>query len=259
MRPDGSLQQEFTSGSNIETFAERFWKAVNPYTCYANLDARYKAGERDVYFLSTYYECFKSMGWDREMNEVKEELWSRLSDQGKIARFELLFQEGVKEGTKEMEFLVANRDEFRKEHGERKVNRSLISDIVLKVNRVIFKRDTTVTAKQLEQWKQTAKDREVLDENFQFRLDLAKATLAGGSKAILKVCKKNLKNTEKDLMADMLQLYSRQAEESKEIVGWIEFGKELLPYMSTSGFMGRKSDKEQLAELIKELEEKLKQ
>lgn len=259
LRPDGSLQQEFTSGSNIETFAERFWKAVNPYTCYANLDARYKAGERNVHFLSTYYECFKSMGWDREMNEVKEELWSRLSDKEKIARFELLFQEGVKEGTKEMEFLVANRDEFRKEHGERKVNRSLISDIVLKVNQVIFNRDTTVTAKQLEQWKQTAKDREVLDENFQFRLDLAKATLAGGSKAILKVCKKNLKNEEKDLMADMLHIYSPQAVEAKEIAAWIELGKELLPYMSTSGFMGRKSDKDQLAEFIKELEEKLKQ
>ena len=197
------------------------------------------------------------MGWDREMNEVKEELWSRLSDKEKIARFELLFQEGVKEGTKEMEFLVANRDEFRKEHGERKVNRSLISDIALKVNQVIFKRDTTVTAKQLEQWKQTAKDREVLDENFQFRLDLAKATLAGGSKAILKVCKKNLKNEEKDLMADMLHIYSHQAVEAKEIAAWIELGKELLPYMSPSGFMGRKSEKDSLKEIIDQLEKKL--
>jgi hypothetical protein len=99
----------------------------------------------------------------------------------------------------------------------------------------------------------------VLDEKFQFRLDLAKATIAGGSKAILKVCKKNLKNEEKDLMANMLHIYSHQAVEVKEIAAWIELGKELLPYMSTSGFMGRKSDKDQLAEFIKELEEKLKQ
>ena len=257
LRPDGSLQQEFTGGSNIENFAERFWKAVNPYTCYANLEARYKAGKRGTDFLATYYEWLKSMGWEREMNEVKEELWSRLSDQEKIAHFELLFQEGVKEGSKEMEFLVANREAFRKEHGERKVNGTLMNDIQLKVSQIIYQRDTATTSKKLAEWGKTAKEREIMTEEFRIQLDLAEAALSKSNKAIFKVCKKHQKNIDKKLLFNMLYQYSQQTENSKEIVAWIELGKELLPHMSTSSFLGRKSDTDKLKEIIDQLEKKL--
>ena len=254
LRPDGTLQHQFGSGTMIEFFVKKFWRAVDPYRCYSYYKSQYDAGNREVSFLADYIECLDEMGWEQMRDQVKEELWSRCSDQNKMTYFSLFFDTVLEEESKEMQFLIANQDECRKRFNATRVDEILgtpIKNLMMKV----IRQDTVLSKNQLNEWKKKAIQRGVMSEEMDFFFEITSSICSGSVGKVYSVCLKGIEKVKDERQRfSILSLLAEQAKEKKEIQICIEIGEKCLPLAVDHNWLGTKK---QIIQKIETLKKKL--
>lgn len=253
LRSDGSLQHSFTGGSFIERFAEKFWKAINPYTCYSYLNAKYQAGERNIDLVVKYIESLQSMRKEQEAQQVKEELWNNCSIQDKINHFSLFFPTSLSEESKEMQFLLEHREQFRDEIGKNKVNKLLRKSTESLLMQII-QQDTILKTSQLKSLKKQAEHRELNARELETLFEMAQVICKKQEDKMLKICREKLNGLSEKRRYIILSHYSSLAQDTKQITAWLEVCNFYLPTMS-EGALGVKG---LLINVIEKLEKKLK-
>lgn len=121
---EGNIVHRIVGGYQIPEFKEKLSQALNPKTSLAGLNKRYAAGERNVKFLREYALVLRSADEEDKYNQVTDEFLAALkvSDRAKKENWTIFNDKVTKPKGELFDYMLAHRDEFAKNNGEKMIN-----------------------------------------------------------------------------------------------------------------------------------------
>lgn len=253
INPDGTVRHKIIGGGDVEQFIERVKEAYDDTKATGVMDAKYNEGNRDKAFMAEYVKSLNGQ-YSTDAPKVAAELYQLLNDEEKVSEdYWFLFEnaELAPEGSAQALYLLANRDKFNQSIGKEKVDKCLSGSYAKKLNMIVYGRDTSATAKSLDQMK---KDIAALglsnEKTLLSTVNIAKALVGGNQNQLLTVCEKEVNQMKGEDFPIMVIYNAKDKATPAQLARWIKISKKVVKNCENPDYGKR------LEGFVKELEGK---